>query len=107
MLETVAEGLGDMLNEVVFVGGSVVGLYATDPAASEVRPTDDVDCMVEVSSRLSYYRLEEELRALGFTNDTTPGAPLCRWKYRDLTVDVMPTNTDILGFSNKWYQPEH
>ena len=39
MLEIVAEGLGELLDEVVFVGGATVTLYVTDPAAPEARPT--------------------------------------------------------------------
>lgn len=103
MLAVVANGLGEMKNEVVFVGGSVAELYANDPAASDIRATLDVDCVVEISSRLKYYELEERLRAKGFHNDTTPGAPVCRWVYKYIIVDVMPIDDNILGFSNQWY----
>jgi len=34
----------------------------TDPAMPEVLVTQDVDVIVEVASRLDYYRLEEEQR---------------------------------------------
>ena len=61
MLAVVANGLGEMINEVVFVGGSVAELYANDPAASDIRSTLDVDCVVEISSRMKFtnivYRL--------------------------------------------------
>ncbi|MEG2320235.1 MAG: hypothetical protein RSB73_00840, partial [Bacteroidales bacterium] len=53
MLAVVANGLGEMKNEVVFVGGSVAELYANDPAASDIRATLDVDCVVEISSSLN------------------------------------------------------
>ena len=104
MLQRVAKGLGELKEEVVFVGGSVAELYADNPELSDVRPTLDIDCVVEVSTRKSYYELEEELRKRKFRNDTTPGAPICRWIFEDIIVDVMPINTDILGFGNKWYQ---
>ena len=104
MLAMVADGLGEMRNEVVFVGGSVAELYADDPAASDIRATLDIDCVVEISSRMRYYELEERLRAKGFHNDTTPGAPVCRWIYRQIIVDVMPIDDNILGFSNQWYR---
>lgn len=104
MLAVVASGLGEMKNEVVFVGGSVVELYANDPAASDIRATLDVDCVVEIRSRLKYYELEERLRTKGFHNDTTPGAPVCRWIYKHTVVDVMPIDDNILGFSNQWYK---
>jgi len=103
MLQTVANGLGELKNDMVFVGGAVAELYASDPAASDIRPTLDVDCVIGLSTRLEFYRLEENLRAKGFANDTSQGAPICRWVYKDIKVDVMPTDENILGFSNKWY----
>lgn len=104
MLQTVANGLGELKDEMVFVGGAVAELYADNPAASEIRPTIDVDCVIEISSRLQFARLEENLRAKGFINDTSKGAPICRWIYKDIKVDVMPTDSDVLGFSNRWYE---
>lgn len=77
MLQTVANGLGELKDEMVFVGGAVAELYADNPAASEIRPTIDVDCVIEISSRLQFARLEENLRARGFKNDTSEGAPIC------------------------------
>ncbi|MDB4582382.1 hypothetical protein N9164_04460 [Draconibacterium sp.] len=104
MLQTVANGLGELRDEMVFVGGAVAELYADNPAASEIRPTIDVDCVIEISSRLQFARLEENLRARGFTNDMSEGAPICRWIYKDIKVDVMPTDSSVLGFSNRWYE---
>ena len=37
----VAEALKHIKEQVVFVGGAVVSLYADDPAADEIRPTQD------------------------------------------------------------------
>lgn len=104
MLQTVSNGLGELKDEMVFVGGAVAELYADNPAASEIRPTIDVDCVIEISSRLQFARLEENLRAKGFKNDTSKGAPICRWIYKDIKVDVMPTDSNVLGFSNRWYE---
>jgi hypothetical protein len=36
MLQTVATGLGNLKDEMVFVGGAVAELYASDPAASYI-----------------------------------------------------------------------
>jgi len=103
MLQTVADGLEELKENMVFVGGSVAELYVDHPAASDIRPTLDVDCVIELSSRSDHAKLEEALRTKKFSNDTTTGAPICRWVYRDIKVDVMPTNPDVLGFTNKWY----
>lgn len=103
MLQTVADGLGELKEDMVFVGGSVAELYVDNPAASDIRPTLDVDCVIELSSRTAHARLEDALRAKRFANDTTQGAPICRWVYQDILVDVMPTDPDVLGFTNIWY----
>jgi len=89
-LGIVAEALGDLRTRVVFVGGAVLELYATDPAAPEPRPTLDVDCIIEVSTRYAYSKLEEDLRRMGFRNDQSEVAPVCRWLVKDIKVDVLP-----------------
>jgi hypothetical protein len=30
-------------------------------------------------------------------------APICRWRLGEHEVDLMPTESSILGFSNRWY----
>ncbi|NDP20417.1 MAG: hypothetical protein GZ091_04975 [Paludibacter sp.] len=98
MLQTVAAGLGDLKDEMVFVGGSVAELYVDNPAASDIRPTLDVDCVIELSSRRAHAELEENLRARKFQNDTSQGAPICRWVYQNILVDVMPTDPTLAHF---------
>ena len=75
----------------------------SDPGAAQERPTDDVDLIVELASLVEFHRLEAELRALGFHEDTTPGAPICRRVVDGVRVDVMPTEGAILGLKNRWY----
>jgi len=103
MLKTVAKALGDVGDRIVFVGGATVHLYATSSSAPEPRPTMDVDCIVATASRTEYHALETEIRKRGFRNDQSEGAPLCRWIYDDIKFDLMPTDSEILGFANEWY----
>jgi len=103
MMEIVATGFGDLLEKVVFVGGATTALYYEDSAAQSIRPTKDVDCIVKPGSRMKFYQFEEDLSRRGFRHDITQGAPLFRWLYDDVIVDVMPIDEGILGFSNKWY----
>ena len=103
MVKTVAHRLGELRDDVVFLGGAVVGLLTTDPAAGEARPTKDVDLIVHIASRAEYADLETKLRAAGFLNDRSQGAPVCRWLAGDVKVDVMPTDQALLGFGNRWY----
>lgn len=101
-LEVVAARLGPLWERVMFLGGAVVGLLVTDEAAPEIRATQDVDCVVEVASKVKFMILDRELQALGFTSDSEPGAPMCRYVVDDLKVDIMPTDPRILGFANRW-----
>jgi predicted nucleotidyltransferase len=100
-----AQRLKRVLPEIVFVGGWTTGLLITDPAASPVRATDDVDVIVEVASYAEYARFSKRLRNLGFSEDSSEGAPICRWLIDRMKLDVMPTDETILGFSNRWYKP--
>ncbi len=103
LLSIVARGLQSLKEKVVFVGGATIDLHM-DPAAPESRPTDDVDCVVEIATRGQYHDFEEQLRKLGFAHPLGEKAPICRWKFQGVQVDVMPTKGAALGFSNRWYQ---
>jgi len=100
-IKAVYNALGDLKDKVVFVGGATVSLYA-DREAPQIRPTDDVDIVVEISSRSAYAVLEQQLRNMGFRNDVTANF-LGRYLLPGVIVDVMPTDETILGFSNRWY----
>ena len=107
-MEVVADRLGEALrNELVFLGGAIAGLLVDDPAAPDIRPTEDVDTICRVSSRMDFHKIEAALRVRGFSQDMTPKSPICRWRsWQDSTevlLDVMPPWEDILGFSNRWY----
>ena len=102
-IKAVNNALGDLRDKVVFVGGATVSLYA-DSVAEEIRPTEDIDIVVEIWARNDYSKFDERLRQLGFVNDQTSGV-ICRYVVNGLIVDVMPTQGDILGFTNRWYQP--
>lgn len=103
VLRLAIKHLGELADEFVFVGGCATGLLITDSAAPPIRPTFDVDAIVELSSKAEYYRLSKMLRQRGFKEDTRKGAPLCRWVIDTLVLDVMPTDAKIIGFSNPWY----
>lgn len=95
--------LGDLRNAVVLVGGCATGLLLTAPRSEMIRPTRDVDLVVEAATRHDYQLIEQSLRNRGFINDQSPEAPICRWRFEEVIVDLMPTDPDILGFGNRWY----
>lgn len=105
LLTDAAKLLEPILGELVFVGGCATALLISDTAAADVRPTFDVDAIAEITSYARYTEFSEKLRKLGFQEDKREGAPLCRWHQQTTTLDVMPLDAKILGFSNSWYRP--
>jgi hypothetical protein len=79
LLVNAVELLGPLLDELVFVGGCATGLLITDPASGGIRPTIDVDTIVEVKSYAEYAVLSERLRNLGLAEDSTSNV-ICRWR---------------------------
>lgn len=102
-LKTLARELRSLEIDYAFTGGSIVGLLLDNPELSPVRPTDDANVIVEVLSRRVYPSFEERLRSRGFQNDSSQGAPMCRWKFNTLTVDVMPVEASFLGLNTIWF----
>ena len=100
-LKAVYHCLGELKDKVVFVGGSTVSLYADLPTLN-IRPTDDIDVIIELINYGNRNELEAKLRELGFQNDIESGI-ICRYRVQGIIVDVMPTTPDSIGFSNRWY----
>ena len=98
LLAEAARLLKPLLGELAFVGGCTTALLITDKAAADVRPTYDVDAIAEITSYAAYADFSERLRKIGFAEDTTEGAPICRWLQEETILDVMPLDAKILGF---------
>ncbi len=100
-IKAVYNALQELRNHVVFVGGATISLYPDRPVL-EVRPTDDIDVIIEILSYKQRQQLEEHLRKIGFTNDVESGV-ICRFRIKGILVDIMPTNDPSIGFNNIWY----
>jgi hypothetical protein len=90
----VASALGDLCNEVVFVGGSVAGLLITDPVAEDIRATKDVDAIIEATTLGQYHQVEKRLPASGFNRDASSEV-ICR--ATKLEAFVSRGGSDILS----------
>jgi len=99
----VAKALAELKNQMVFVGGAVVSLYADDPAADEIRPTADIDMTINLMNFSNWAKMQERLAELNFYPDPF-GHAICSYKYKDIPVDIMPAEEGPLGPSNKWYK---
>lgn len=102
-LGVVATVLGELCASLVFVGGCATGLLVTAARAQRIRVTADVDLVAEITTAHAYHRMEAALQARGLIHDLSPAAPICRWVYKGVTVDLMPSEPGVLGFHNRWY----
>lgn len=99
----VAEALQDIKQDMVFVGGAVVSLYTDDPAADEIRPTQDIDMTLNIVNLSHWEKVQTQLGTLGFHPDPF-GHAICSYKYKDIPVDIMATEDGPLGPANRWYK---
>ena len=103
ILELVATALGPVCDSVIFVGGCATGLLLTQERPDRIRITEEVDIVAQALTIHDYHAIEVRVRAQGFSNDMRPKAPICRWVHKNVTLDLMPTVKEILGFANRWY----
>ena len=104
-IAVVVQALGDLKDRCLLTGGASIPFYCTERIEESPRATRDVDVVLHVTTSGDFYELENVLRARGFANDRREGAPICRWLLRGaITVDIMPLDGSVLGFTNPWYE---
>lgn len=99
----VAKALEEVKENMVFVGGAVISLYTDDPAADEIRPTQDIDITLDIINLSHWQKLQDRLSKLGFHPDPF-GHAICSYKYKDILVDIMGSEDGPLGPANQWYR---
>lgn len=104
IVEKVASALKELKNQMVFVGGAVISLYTDDPAADEIRPTQDIDMTINVHGFGAWTKMQERLAELGFYPNPK-GHAICSYTYQDVLIDIMPSEDGPIGPANPWYQP--
>lgn len=100
-----ALALGPLRERLVFVGGCATGLLVTNPAAADVRPTEDVDAIVEVASLAGYHAMQPLLAQRGFRQTMEDNTPAYRWYWQRMQLDLVPVDEKVMGFANRWYRP--
>jgi hypothetical protein len=103
-IELIAAGLQDLEDDVIFIGGACIQFYVPFPDLMDFRSTEDVDCIVKITTSQERNRMEENLRRLGFANDMT-GGPVVRWIYHGLKVDIIPDECSLVGYRDiPWFR---
>ena len=99
-LTEVAFALGPLADQVVFVGGAILGLLLTDPAAPPIRITEDVDLVMEAATLGAYQDFDRALLKSGFRND--PSRHMWSYRIGKRLVDVLPSEPGPFGLSGEW-----
>lgn len=103
-LAAISRELEKLNLEFAFVGGTIVSFLLDNPHLVKPRPTDDVDAITAVRTLGEFHQLEEQLRKLEFKNDTSEGAPICRWIFAGSKVDVMPVRDHTGAMNDEWFE---
>lgn len=101
MLGFMARKLDPLNEQAIYLGSCTTALFITDPLSLDVRPTKDVDCIIDIVSLPKYYQFGKKLSSQGFKQSIDEEV-ICRWRYDDAILDVMPTDENILKFGNRW-----
>ena len=102
VIRRVSLALGEMNEQVIFVGGATIGLYINDPGAEDVRVTKDVDITVEIASVGELESIRNDLVKKGF-KQSPEDSVLCRFRYDNIKVDVMSTKEVGWAPANPWF----
>lgn len=102
-IKKVAHALGDLEHRHAFVGGAVVHLYIDEPGAEDIRPTLDVDIVVEIASLAELEKLRQQLLSRGFHQAMDENV-ICRFKCGETVLDVMATRGMGWAPGNPWFE---
>jgi hypothetical protein len=100
LLRTVATRIGTLSEKVMFLGGTIVPLLVSGPAAAEVRIAKDVDFMIHAPTKAALWEIEDELWDVGMKKTSTGST--CHWRLDDIHIDVLTTDPDSVDLINQW-----
>lgn len=99
-----ANALEELVDEIVFLGGCAAALLVDQSAVHAARATEDVDFIVDITTKTELYKFAKKLKEKGFVESPEI---ICRWervKEPKIIIDVMPVDSSVLGFTNSWYR---
>lgn len=104
MLRTVAEKMGSLRENAVFLGGTVIPLLLTLPSPLNFRRSKDVDIIVDFDVKQDLLEYEDQLWECGF--EKLQNGVISNWKLDDIYIDMLPAGP-VVQFSNKWFNYAH
>ncbi len=82
-----------------FNGCCTAGLVVADDTAPAFRITPGMDVITDVYLS-GDHSLQKSLRKGGLSEVQIEGAPICRWKSGDVTLELMPIDHNVSGFGS-------
>jgi predicted nucleotidyltransferase len=102
-LTKVAQALGPLLDQVVFIGGAIAPLLHTAPPFSSPRPTSDVDGVIATTTYADAHEKERQLAGIGFRRDLSDTRHAYRWYSPDgVPFDLVPSGKHLGASGNRW-----
>ncbi len=102
-LSKVVLALGELADEVIFVGGAINTILVDSAAKANVRATRDVDAVYPNDSYLAFTEFEDNLSRKGFVRAQGKDDPPCRWIYDSQILDVIPVKAVGPHATNRWF----
>ncbi len=99
-LREVAEGMGEVRESVVFLGGVVLPYLLTEDLSHYVRYAKDVDFIVDFDNKADLFAFEDALFERGFKKLST-GA-VSQWLLGRIKVEALPADPEVFTFNNQW-----
>lgn len=89
----------------VFIGGGIVKLLITDPAAPPPSRTKDLDLVLEHPNDDQRMLWDAALRKAEFTQDPfSEDDPLFAWYFQGVRIDFLPDkDSEMFGRTNRWF----
>lgn len=101
-LKRVAEALGELTGDIVFIGGAVSPLLQLDPPFDQARVTKDVDGVAVTSSYSAATVLAEKLIERGFSQ-LIGASHVHRWQSPDNDMlDLVPAGKHLGATGQEW-----
>lgn len=100
---TVAKALEEINKKVVYVGGAAISLYVTESFRDSIRPTEDIDIVLEIASLSDLENLRIALSEKGIKQSYEDDV-VCRFRYKKIKIDVMATKEIAWAPANRWFE---
>lgn len=99
-LAIVAEKMGPVKDQAVFLGGAAIPLLLTQPVELPIRRSKDVDVVFHYDEKEELHAFEDVLWERGFQRSGV--GVVSNWTTDRIKIDILPTGPGAIGFYSPW-----